>query len=58
MQELEATVQALERGELKLEDSLARFERGIALARQCRGALQNAELKVQQLLAGEPDESP
>lgn len=51
MQELEQIVQSLERGELKLEESLALFERGVALARQCRGSLQSAELKVQELLA-------
>jgi exodeoxyribonuclease VII small subunit len=48
--ELEAIVGKLERGELKLEESLALFERGVALARQCRQALETAELKVKQLL--------
>lgn len=60
MQELEGIVQALERGELKLEESLRLFERGVLLARQCRGSLQSAELKVHELLAaaGDADRAP
>lgn len=60
MQELENIVQALERGELKLEESLRLFERGVQLARQCRGSLQSAELKVHELLAaaGDADRAP
>lgn len=52
MQELESIVQSLEHGELKLEESLRLFERGVKLAQQCRQALQSAELKVQELTAG------
>jgi exodeoxyribonuclease VII small subunit len=48
--ELEQIVGQLERGELKLEESLKLFERGVALARQCRQSLEAAELKVKQLL--------
>jgi len=55
MQELETIVQSLERGELKLEQSLQLFERGVALARQCRQSLQSAELKVHDLLAASSD---
>ena len=50
LDELEQIVGKLERGELKLEESLALFERGVALARQCRQSLETAELKVKQLL--------
>ena len=50
MKELEALVQRMERGDLRLEESLQVFERGIALAQQCRKSLENAELKVQNLL--------
>lgn len=53
MKELETIVQSLERGELRLDESLRLFERGIALARQCRGSLESAELKVHDLLAGD-----
>lgn len=48
--ELQALVERLENGELSLEDSLAAFERGIALTRDCQGALAQAEQKVQVLL--------
>ncbi len=50
MKELEGIVQNLERGELRLEESLQLFQRGIELARQCRGALDSAELKLRNLL--------
>ena len=50
MKELEALVQKMERGDLRLEESLQVFERGIALAQQCRQSLEKAELKVQNLL--------
>ncbi len=49
--ELEETVQRLESGDLSLEESLALFERGAALAEQCNAVLDNAELRVRQLLA-------
>ena len=50
MKELETIVQKMERGELKLEESLQLFERGMALTQQCRVALDTAELKVKTLL--------
>ena len=53
MQELEAIVQQLERGELKLEESLQLFERGMALTQACRVALDTAELKVKTLVDGQ-----
>ncbi|NKF23263.1 exodeoxyribonuclease VII small subunit [Solimonas marina] len=55
MKELETIVQSLERGELRLDESLRLFERGVALARQCRGSLDSAELKVHELLASAGD---
>ncbi len=48
--ELEQLVERLEGGELSLEDALKDFERGIVLTRQCQQALRGAELRVQQLL--------
>jgi len=47
--ELEETVRKLETGGLALEESLALFERGQALAAHCGTQLDQAELKVQQL---------
>lgn len=48
--ELEQTVHKLEEGELNLEETIALFERGIELARFCNEQLDQAELKVRQLL--------
>lgn len=50
--ELEAIVAALEGEERSLEQTLAQFERGQALAKHCMALLEKAELKVQQI-AGE-----
>lgn len=52
--ELEGLVEALETGDVSLEQALARFERGVTLARQCQQTLKHAELRVDQLL-GEAD---
>ncbi len=46
---LEDIVAQMEGGDLSLDESLAAFERGVALTRQCQQALQAAELKVQAL---------
>lgn len=51
--ELEALIAALETDEGSLDETLAKFERGQALARQCAALLDNAELKVKQLLGDE-----
>ena len=51
--ELESIVEKMERGDLKLEESLALFERGVGLTRQCRSSLDTAELKVKNLLAAD-----
>ncbi len=47
---LEQIVQTLEQGELSLEASLQQFEQGVKLANACQGALEAAELKVEQLV--------
>jgi len=51
MQELESIVNALEAGELPLEQSLEKFERAVQLSRTSQKKLQQAEQKVQQLLS-------
>ena len=48
--ELETLVEKMEQGDLSLEESMAQFERGIALTRSCQTALAEAEQKVQVLL--------
>ncbi|HEX9795792.1 MAG TPA: exodeoxyribonuclease VII small subunit [Anaerolineales bacterium] len=47
--ELEQIVEALESGDLTLEQSLERFARGQGLARRCSELLEQAELKLNQL---------
>lgn len=50
LDELEQLVVRMEQGDLGLDDSLKSFERGIVLYRDCQTALEQAELRVQQLL--------
>ena len=50
LNELEKLVDALEDGDLTLEQSLKDFERGINLTRACQTALTEAQQKVQILL--------
>ena len=61
--ELDQVVAALEGGELELEESLARYERGVSLLRSLQGKLADAQQKVTMLIGeldGEAlaDESP
>lgn len=49
LDELEQIVQRMEKGELSLDDSLRAYEQGVALYRKCRGALDQAELRVRLL---------
>ena len=48
--ELESLVEEMEQGDISLEESLKKFERGIELTRSCQQALQEAEQKVQILI--------
>ncbi len=48
--ELESIVSGLERGDVPLEETIARFERGMALARRCEDRLGEASAKVALLL--------
>ncbi len=50
LDELEQLVVRMEHGELSLDDSLQSFERGIALYRNCQSALDQAKLRVSELL--------
>lgn len=43
---LEESVRRLEEGGLTLDQSIALFEEGMTLAQQCRGLLDQAELRV------------
>lgn len=57
LDELEKVVANLEQGDLSLDESLQSFERGIALFRDCQGALEQAELRVKVLLDPEQPEN-
>ena len=50
LSDLQALVERLESGDLSLEESLATFEQGISLTRECQSALQNAEQRINVLL--------
>lgn len=53
LQELERIVQAMESGDMPLEESLASYERGMALLRTCQDRLAAAEQKIRMLEDGE-----
>lgn len=50
LEELEKIVADLEKGQLSLDKSLAAYERGVRLTRQCEQALSAAEQRVQKLV--------
>ena len=53
MAQLEQIVRDLEGGETGLEESLARYEEGVALLKRCFGQLRQAEQKIMQLTGEE-----
>jgi exodeoxyribonuclease VII small subunit len=48
---LQEVVNALDTGDLSLDEAMTNFETGMKLARYCERLLGSAELRVQQLLA-------
>ncbi|MBK8269474.1 MAG: exodeoxyribonuclease VII small subunit [Planctomycetes bacterium] len=46
---------SIEQGRIGLEDSIKQFEEGMALIRQCRQVLNEAELRIQTLEASGAD---
>ena len=50
MQELETLVRRLEEGRMPLEESIKAYERGTALKNHCQSKLQEAKLKVDQIV--------
>ncbi len=50
--ELERTVAELEAGGLPLEQTIGRYERGVALEQRCEQLLADAELRVRRLVEG------
>ena len=57
MGRLDEIVEALERGNVSLEESIRLFEEGTRLSAQCTKLLDEAEKKVVKLLRG-PDGAP
>jgi len=56
LDELERLVQKMETGEQNLDESLAAYERGVALYRRCQAVLEQAELRVRLLSdPGQPE---
>lgn len=56
LRELETIVRRLEEGKTNLEDAMNAYERGAALKAHCEKKLQNARLRVEQIIVG-PDGS-
>ena len=57
LKRLEEVVDRLERGDsLTLEESLSAFEEGIRLTRICRKKLDDAQLRVEQLIDDEEED--
>jgi exodeoxyribonuclease VII small subunit len=50
IEELETIVEQLEDGDIALEEAMERFEQGLGLVEACRSKLDQAELKVEELL--------
>lgn len=49
LSQLETIAEGIEQGKIGLEESIAQYERGMALVKQCRDILAKAEHKIQQL---------
>ena len=50
--ELQALVRTLEKGESKLDEAIACYERGAALQRHCEAKLREAQAKVDKIVIG------
>lgn len=49
MQRLTAIVEAIEAGEIGIEDSISKYEEAMTLAGHCRRILDDAELRIQKI---------
>lgn len=56
IRELESVVANLDSGEKSLDESIALFEKGIKLSKDCQKMLDNAEKKVRILMADGSEE--
>ena len=56
MQRLELIVRAMERGDVPLEQSLALFQEGTELVKNCQKLLDEARIQVEKVMNGSDDE--
>lgn len=49
IEKLESIIERIEAGEVGLEESLAEYERGMALIRHCSGILDRCDLRVEEI---------
>jgi len=49
LEELEAILREIESGKVSLEDSLVKYERGNFLIQHCRGILNSAEKRIEEI---------
>ncbi|HPN64551.1 MAG TPA: exodeoxyribonuclease VII small subunit [Candidatus Goldiibacteriota bacterium] len=47
LKDIEKIVDELESGELSLDDAIARYEKGMALAEKCEKSLKEAKMKIE-----------
>lgn len=52
MRQLEAIVSELERGDVKLEASIALYEKGEALKKRCEALLSEAQMRIEKITLG------
>lgn len=57
LEALELAVVSMEKGDQSLDESLATYERGIALYRQCQSALEQAEQRVALINNNDPQQT-
>lgn len=50
MSELEEIVQELEKGDLNLDDSVAKFEEGMKISKECNKIIESSEKRISILL--------
>lgn len=61
LDELQALVRALEKGESKLDEAIQQYERGAALKQHCEAKLREAQAKIEKIVmspAGEVGAEP
>ncbi len=56
MQELETITRELEKGDLSLDESVKKFEKGMEVSKKCNEILENAEKRITILLKQENEE--